>query len=424
MKTTLCDGLRPGRDGLALASCRGGAAARWMIARGVALASMSALAPWTMAGPAKDGANAPAKPAPNAPADAEPKWQSLPLMPEGVLTAAASAAGRRAVISGGINQAGLATPTVQVYDVDAAKWTTPVRLAIGRCFHAQVTLPDGRVFVAGGQSGYWPGALRAESSCELIDLTHHTTAPAPPLPKPADEPTAHVLPDGRVVVVGAHSASVLDVSGPAARWVKHIDLRRPRSAHASLLLPDGRVLVAGGVNQDTFELIDVEKGVSQQLAATLPFVNDDLRLVPLPEGRVWVIGGQNSRTGRTTDQTWVLDLNDATRAALARGPALGVANGVADASVAVAGPWALVAGGESDQNDGDVELTLAFRLDTRTLDVHPLPATTLPCDDAVALAFGRSVIVFGGYYRQANPLLPKVPIPVASRAVSRMEFPD
>lgn len=324
-----------------------------------------------------------------------PQWQRLPDMPIGVFAAALSSSGQRAVITGGITQAGILSDVVQVFDLDRLRWSTPVRLPLGVCMHAQVSLPDGRVMVIGGQTGERVDRLRAVRDCYLVDVASGKVVEAATLPQALAAPTAHVLSDGRVIAIGGNTASIYDPKRDS--WVRHIGLRESREHHASVLVDDDTVLVVGGVSRNSLEWVDVYRGVSRGLAVELPMPLDDHRLVYLKPGRVWVLGGQNGATGATTERTWLVDLRDPEGVTLQEGPRLGIAGGVADHATAAFGPWVLVAGGETEHPGRDIELSQARLLDTRDGRVWSLPQMMEPHDDAVAAAAPWGLVVFGGY---------------------------
>ena len=385
-------------------------------------------------------------------------WEALEHMPLPVFLAGISRSGRHAIVTGGITQTGITAAVAQRFDLHEMRWAAIgqdpegptrlpsgsrparstdrasdgerpeesafIRLGRGRCMHAQVTLRDGRILIVGGQSGTAPGRLRPLASCELIDIEHHRAAAAPPLPRAVRQPTVHRLPDGRVLVVGGSTASILDPKG--IRWVRHIRLREARDAHTSVLLPDETVLVIGGTRRRSLERVDPAGGISRLLPIRLPRETDDLRATVLPDGRVWVLGGQHSLGGDTMDRTWLIRLGADGESSIRDGPRLGIVRGVADHHVADLGRWCVVVGGESQRHGTDTELKTARLLDRRNPRIAPLPDTRWPHDDAAVLALDRGLIVFGGVltHTMAHRSKRQTTIPIVVAAVERLLLPD
>jgi len=342
-------------------------------------------------------------------------------MQYGTFNANASIVDGQFVLTGGISQTGVAMDLVQVYDVKGDRWSQPAKLHVGRHSHAQVTLADGRVLVAAGQGGSLTESFRPLASAELIDLKRNAVKLLTDLPGPAEHATAHCLSDGRVAVVGGRSVSVLNPV--SLQWERFITLRQVRQEHASVLLPDGKILVIAGTGRNTMELVDVNEGVSQLLRPRFPTVLDDLSASLLPDGRVWVMGGQESASGKTTDQTWIVDLSDPRSTTITPGKPLGIEGGVADHVAVEIGQWVVVAGGESEVDRSDTELSKARICNRKTLEVWSLPELLEPADDAVALRFGIAVYVLGGY-RTGPRLFGKVNLPLASRSVQWLSLPQ
>jgi hypothetical protein len=355
-------------------------------------------------------------------AHAEPalQWHRRAELSFGVFYAAASHVGEQVVVTGGLMQSGAAGDWVQVYNIAADTWRAPMQLSTGRCMHAQVTLPDGRILVAGGKTGRVADRLKPLAGGELIDIVARRTTLTADLPFAMPTATGHLLPDGRAIIIGGRSAALFD---PATdTWASFINLRESRNGHASWLLDDGRVVVVGGGR--TIELIDPATGASQLQAARLPQAMDDMAIAPLmgDAPRVLILGGQNTRTGDTTDATWVLDLSDPRKSIIEPGPKLGIDGGVADHRVAVVGPYIIAVGGETERNGADTELAAARIIDRRTLEVFSLPNCATAHDDALAFASGGTVWVVGGYYQRPG-LLRSMPLPVATRVVESIRLP-
>ncbi len=353
-----------------------------------------------------------------APAGEKP-WEVMPDLPVGVFNAAASVSRHRIVVTGGLTGLGQPSNLVQVYDVEAGAWTTPALLAQARHTHAQVTLADGRVLVAGGETAMLrDGQVKQTTSVEVLPVDVGEPSSVLTLTDGRmTGPTAHALADGRAVVIGGARAVVIDADGPVV--VKTIALREGRTGHASALLPDGRVVVAAGAGRASIELLDLEAGTSKLLGASLPVALDDLGIAVIDAKRVWIIGGQESRSGNTTDRTWILTLHNTGKSELADGPRLGISAGVADHVVADLGDRVVVAGGESERRGVDQELAAAWLLHKESLTVTPLPDMSTIHDDACAVVLGGHAWVIGGYAVQPAPLGLQMKVPVAVRRMER-----
>jgi hypothetical protein len=347
------------------------------------------------------------------------EWKRLRPMPEGVFGAAAGRRGELAVISGGIDRFGAATSSVQILDLNTMRWRPVLRMPRVRCLHAQVTLADGRLLMAGGQRGRVGHGMKPIASAVVLDLDGPRLERVPDLPVAMAQPTAHLLPDGRAVVIGSAYAALFDPS--LNRWADPIRLRHRRRAHASVLLDARHVLVVGGWGTSSIELIDVVAGTTRLFEASLPQACDDMALAFLDARRALVIGGQLVGSGDTTDQAWIVELQDGGGAILAPGPSMGIEGGVADHRAVAVGRRLAVLGGETQRAGMDTELAQARLVNLDDLSVRVLPPMQEPHDDAVAIGLDDGIIIFGGYRRVAAGLLR---VPVASRTVERLVWSD
>jgi len=353
--------------------------------------------------------------------DDQASWRRHDPLPMAVISPASSVSGARWIVTGGVRSDFSAAAEVQVFDLHTQTWSLGQPLRQGRLRHAQITLADGRVLVVGGQR-FAAGQQRFEPlpSCELIEPDGDGVAPAPDLPAPIGAPTLTTLPDGRVLAVGGTIACIFDPATDA--WADPIALREPRAAHAAVALPDRNEVVVIGGNRRRVELIEVDRQRSVALTAVLPFPIDDTAAALLPDGRVWVLGGQRADTGRSIDDTFLLDLGNPGPTRLTRGPRLPIGPGLADHRLVALHDGRLVlVGGESDTAAGDIERTTALLLDTVELTIAPLPDTAVPHDDATAVANGHTVYVAAGVApsQALGGILP--PMPVA--AVESLDLP-
>ena len=219
----------------------------------------------------------------------------------------------RVLVAGGYGQLGnRAKASVELYDPLTNEWTAGSPMTHGRAGHVAALLPDGRVLVVGGASfpaiGISPhGLAPATLPPEIYNPNTDTWSDAAMgrWDRPVD-PTATVLQDGRVLVVGGQymwnspdvdeeRSEVYDVA--SNRWADvRIDPRfASRQFHTATLLADGRVLVAGGS-------IDLEPTATAALYS--PLTNSWIEVqhmsqvrcghgaAALVSGNVLVIGGE------------------------------------------------------------------------------------------------------------------------------------
>jgi hypothetical protein len=120
-------------------------------------------------------------------------------------------------------------------------------------------LPTGYVLVAGGHGRVVGSVVGTESlaSAALFDPQTEMLSQTNPMSQPRDASTATLLPDSRVLVVGGYATSDAEPFGtvfPSVQafdplghlWTQEASMSVPRAHHTATLLQDGRVLVVGG----------------------------------------------------------------------------------------------------------------------------------------------------------------------------------
>jgi hypothetical protein len=154
----------------------------------------------------------------------------------------------RVLVAGGQSARGALLDTAVVYDPDTDSWGAAGRLDAPKYKLALASLPDGGALLVGGQTNDDRGARLART--ERFDLRSGTFGPGPPMAEPRYKISDAVvtLPDGRVVIAGGlgvetYAAGILralgTVPGPE------------RQFPAVAALPDGRVLITGGYDDST-----------------------------------------------------------------------------------------------------------------------------------------------------------------------------
>lgn len=148
-------------------------------------------------------------------------------------------------------------PTSKFSQVNGASEPTSCSSMVqARADHTATRLADGRVLVAGGYTYDDAGERVFLKAAELYDpRTGLFTALPATLKGARAGHTAHLLPDGRVLLIGGYVAidgvvtglRTVDVYDPASSTFSYMLLTEGRMEHASAMLPGGVVVVAGGV---------------------------------------------------------------------------------------------------------------------------------------------------------------------------------
>jgi hypothetical protein len=140
----------------------------------------------------------------------------------------------------------------EVWDPARSTWGPAVTLLRGRTDHTATLMPDGRVFIVGGEDD---SAMRVTEMC---DPGSRRCVPAAPLGFARVRHTTTTLPDGRLIAVGGEngtstqrgSREVEEWSPTTRRWRTISALPRARHSHATALLADGRLAVVAGEDLD------------------------------------------------------------------------------------------------------------------------------------------------------------------------------
>lgn len=155
--------------------------------------------------------------------------------------------------------------TAELYDPAADEWRfTATDPPAGRELSAVMSLPDGRVVVAGGLVGF----MGPSAEAEVFDPDGETWQPLESMPEPREGHGAVALADGRVLIAGGatqpaggsgQSREIIDsvvIADPdEGSWAYAASMTAPRAGRqrgsplppfALQRLPDGQVLAAGG----------------------------------------------------------------------------------------------------------------------------------------------------------------------------------
>lgn len=214
----------------------------------------------------------------------------------------------RVAVFGGFDTESTVTGSIEVFDPEAETWTTDAAtLGTARARVTATTLPDGTVFVAGGQTASTTSV--GEGRWEVWDPLLHAVTRSGTMAERRTRHRAVRLPSGKVLLVGGsrtdtdgapeysrNSAEVWDPATGASTAV--LPMAVARSGHEATLLGNGRVLVTGGHGSDVrAELFDPVTGLFTAAGSMLvPRRGHTATL--LADGNVLLAGG-------TTAELWL-----------------------------------------------------------------------------------------------------------------------
>ena len=190
------------------------------------------------------------------------------------------------------------------YDPASGRWTETERMQSQRWSgHTATLLADGRVLVAGG-TAYQPadGVPLPQASAELYDPETSTWTATGSMTVTRSSHTALLLPDGRVLAVGAvfagRGTTRVELYDPATgTWTKTTTMPSIQFPRVAAVLPSGVVLVIGDSDRaakgpDAADLYDPATRTWTRAAS--PAVGDRncfTRIVQLAVGRVVLLCG-------------------------------------------------------------------------------------------------------------------------------------
>ena len=192
--------------------------------------------------------------------------------------------------------------TALAFDPATNRWRSVADMPHLHGYHAQLTLPDGRVLVFGGYSSVADhDADGADDQVELYDPATNAWTIGATSPYYMANGTTTLLDDGSVLVAGGSSSNTnrnvaMKYTPATNRWTTRVgsftDARRYQTA---TLLQNGKVLIAGGQGQDgralrTASLYDPG---TNSWSETVPMTTARFHATAtlLPNGKVLVAGG-------------------------------------------------------------------------------------------------------------------------------------
>ena len=157
------------------------------------------------------------------------------------------------------NQADYVTSEALIFVPTTGQWTNTGALISGRIGHTATLLSDGQVLVTGGQSvTRMPNGAHFNegASTEVFNPAAGKWRLTGAMNQGRSSHTATLLPDGKVLVAGGATNSVIRLSSAelydpkTEQWTNTASMKFVRGNHTATLLTNGLVLVAGGWNED------------------------------------------------------------------------------------------------------------------------------------------------------------------------------
>jgi hypothetical protein len=194
----------------------------------------------------------------------------------------------------------------EVYDPNRGEWYLTGRLNFARNGAAATLLSDGKVLVVGGNDPNNANPT-VPHSAEIYDPVTQVWAPTVSLIYGHRAPTATLLMNGQVLVVGQSSSTVgravdtvCELYDPATEvWTLTDSLAYFRVGHTATRLDDGTVLVTGGLYQgldfknvslNIAEIYDPTSG-RWSVVGNLNVARHKHTATLLPNGKILVVGG-------------------------------------------------------------------------------------------------------------------------------------
>lgn len=208
----------------------------------------------------------------------------------------------RVLVAGGVDSAvgnpGTVLASAELYDPVANTWTAAAPMASARMNQSVTLMADHRVLVAGGVDRVldFPGGTAPStglSTAEIFDPSNDSWSPAPSMRYTRISPSATLLPNGLVLLVGDYGVNeqTAEIFDPAGwQWLASPRPIAGRAGHVAVRLHGGAVLVADGLGDTSAELFDWHRNTWAS-AGTPAVTRSGATATVLDNGQVLVAGG-------------------------------------------------------------------------------------------------------------------------------------
>jgi N-acetylneuraminic acid mutarotase len=190
--------------------------------------------------------------------------------------------------------------SAELYDPAANVWTAAAPMPLAGWNQSATLLSDHRVLVIGGIDRMWDLGMDFVSTglntAEFFDPATDSWSPAPSMRYPRISPSASLLPNGRLLVVGDNGVNdqTAEIYDPAAeQWSAGPKPAAGRAGHVAAPLHSGAVLIAGGLVDKSAELYDWRRNI-WATAGSLAVTRSGATATVLANGQVLVAGGFGS----------------------------------------------------------------------------------------------------------------------------------
>jgi hypothetical protein len=234
--------------------------------------------------------------------------QGTALLPDGRVLFAGGATTLLATYQGNyVPGADIVLASAELYDPKTGKFSLTGSMTTARGDPTATLLPDGRVLIAGGSVRASSDGWKPTASAELYDPKTGKSSPTGSMTAARVGQTATLLPSGQVLIVGGEGdagplASTELYDPKTGQFSRTASMTTAREDHTATLLSDGRVLVAGGVDAGgvSSPLASAElydpKTGEFSAAGSMTTGRDSPSATLLPDGRVLIVGGANGYT--------------------------------------------------------------------------------------------------------------------------------